>query len=62
MNDPVWNAMVSVLVQRRSKQNPQPTTPARPEPRRRRRRPTTLRSVRELLVDEHYAMLSDARY
>ena len=59
MNDMVYRAMVTVLVERRNhaKRN-HPTVPQRP----RRKRPTTLRSVRNLLLDDHYALLKDGNY
>ncbi len=58
MNDTVYKAMVTVLVDRRRRDNPTPTGLRRP----RRKRPTTLRSVRNLLLDDHYALLKDGNY
>lgn len=55
MSDPIWKLMVNVQISRRDRQ---------PEvaPRVRRSRPTTLRSVRELLIDDHYAILMAGDY
>lgn len=54
MSDPIWRLMVEVHVSRRDRQ----TAPQPP----RRQRPTTLRSVRELLLDDHYAILMAGDY
>lgn len=54
MSDPIWRLMVEVQVSRRDRQ----LTPQQP----RRQRPTTLRTVRELLLDEHYAILMAGNY
>jgi hypothetical protein len=57
MSDPIWRLMVEVHVSRRDRQ------PALPAPQRpRRQRPPTLRSIRELLVDDHYALLMAGDY
>jgi hypothetical protein len=54
MNDTLWKVMVDV---QRSRRNRQPSlTPPR------RTRPNTLRSIRELLLDDHYAILAAGKY
>lgn len=57
MSDSVWRVMVDVQIARR---NREPAIPAPKLPRR--KRPTTLRSIRELLVDDHYAILAAGKY
>lgn len=54
MPDAIWKVMVEVQISRRNRQQPveQP----------RRTRPTTLRSIRELLIDDHYAILAAGEY
>lgn len=54
MSDAIWKLMVEVQRSRRR----EAATVASP----RRTRPTTLRSVRELLVDDHYAILMAGDY
>ena len=56
MSDSVWRVMVDVQIARR--REPAVTAPQAP----RRKRPTTLRSIRELLVDDHYAILAAGKY
>lgn len=53
----VWKVMVDVQRARRDRE-PKITAPQSP----RRKRPSTLRSVRELLIDDHYAMLAAGKY
>ncbi len=55
MSNPIWRLMVEVQVSRRDRQ------PA-PQERPCRQRPATLRSVRELLIDDHYAILMAGDY
>lgn len=55
MSNPIWRLMVEVQVSRRDRQ---PASQERP----RRQRPSTLRSVRELLIDDHYAILMAGNY
>lgn len=49
--------MVDVQIARRNRE-PVITAPKNP----RRKRATTLRSVRELLLDDHYALLAAGKY
>ena len=58
MNDTVYRAMVTLVERRNHARRDNPTVPQRP----RRKRPTTLRSVRNLLLDDHYALLKDGNY
>lgn len=54
MSDTIWRVMVEIQISRRDR--PQaPRVPRRP-------RPTTLRSIRELLIDDHYAILTAGEY
>ena len=65
MNDTVWKAMVEVQQARRGRATDVPKLEiSRPVLRAvpRRKRPTTLRSVRKLLVPDHYAILSAGEY
>jgi hypothetical protein len=57
MSDTVWKVMVDVQIARRDRERPSaaPKTP-------RRTRPSTLRSIRELLLDDHYAILAAGKY
>lgn len=55
MSDPIWKLMVNVQISRSDRQREIPQ-------RQRRLRPTTLRSVRELLIDDHYAILMAGDY
>ncbi len=56
MSNPIWQLMVEVQVSRRDRQ---PTSSQEPP---RRQRPATLRSIRELLIDDHYAILMAGDY
>ena len=47
--------MVDVQIARRKEPEISPLRP-------RRKRGTTLRGVRELLIDDHYALLAEAKY
>ncbi len=49
--------MAAIQIARRSRE-PEIAPAKRP----RRQRPSTLRSVRELLLDDHYALLAAAKY
>ena len=56
MSDPIWRLMVEVHVSRRDRQATLTTQPPR------RHGPPTLRSIRELLLDDHYAILMAGDY
>jgi hypothetical protein len=58
MSDTVWKVMVDVQVSRRDR----PPMVTRPLLAPRRKRTTTLRSIRELLIDDHYALLAAGNY
>ena len=55
MSNSIWRLMVEVQVSRRDRQ-PASQEPPRPQ------HPPTLRSVRELLIDDHYAILAAGDY
>ena len=57
MRETLWNVMVAVQQARRGRET-RTTIPPAP----RRKRPTTLRSIRSLLVSDHYALLMDGDY
>jgi hypothetical protein len=58
MSDTVWKVMVDVQVSRRER----PAMVTKPLLMSRRKRATTLRSIRELLIDDHYALLAAGKY
>jgi len=57
MRDTVWNVMVAVQQARRGR-GERTTVP--PAPRRKRR--TTLRTIRSVVAIDHYALLTDGDY
>jgi hypothetical protein len=58
MRETVWQLMVAVQQARRGRQQ----RATNPPPAPRRKRPTTLRSIRSLIVDDHYALLAEGGY
>jgi hypothetical protein len=52
MSNPIWKVMVDVQTARSDRRSSE----------FRRTRPATLRSIRELLVDDHYAILAAGKY
>jgi len=53
-----WKVMVDIQVSRRDR----PPMVTKPLLMSRRKRATTLRSIRELLLDDHYALLAAGKY